>query len=131
MAGKLVLLSFSVSVTRAGRCVGVLRAESFAGLFSLADFALARVVGLDPDRGIADEGLLPLAHFLDSGGPDALAATIEADPEGAVYPVVYLRRSGRVEERALPGHPLNDFGTEEHRRALAGLLDEIGVAAAQ
>ena len=92
---------------------------------------LARVVGLDPDRGIADEGLLPLTHFLDSGGPDALAATIEADPEGAVYPVVYVRRSGRVEERALPGHPLNDFGTEEHRRALAGLLDEVGVAAAQ
>ncbi len=61
---------------------------------------LARIVSLDPDRGIADEGFLPLAHFLDSGGADALAATIEADTEGAVYPVVYVRRSGRIEEHA-------------------------------
>jgi thioredoxin reductase len=91
---------------------------------------LARVVSLDRDRGIADEGFLPLAHFLDSGGADALAATIEADTEGAVYPVVYIRRSGRVEERALPGHPLHDFGTDEHRRALAALLAEVGIATA-
>ena len=90
---------------------------------------LARIVSLDPDRGIADEGFLPLAYFLDSGGADALAATVEADTEGAVYPVVYVRRSGRIEEHALPGHPLHDFGTDEHRRALATLLAQVGVAA--
>jgi thioredoxin reductase len=91
---------------------------------------LARIVSLDPDHGIADDGFVPLAHFLDAGGPDALAATIEADTEGGVYPVIYVRRSGRIEERALPGHPLHDFGTGEHRRALAALLAEVGVAAA-
>jgi hypothetical protein len=45
--------------------------------------------------------------------------------------VVYIRRSGRVEERALPGHPLHDFGTDEHRRALAALFAEVGIAAAE
>ncbi|HEY5487310.1 MAG TPA: hypothetical protein VIK06_06665 [Candidatus Limnocylindrales bacterium] len=92
---------------------------------------LARIVSLDPDRGISDEGFLPLAHLLDSGGPDALAATIEANTDGAVYPVVYVRRLGRIEECALPGHPLHDFGTDEHRRALAALLDEVGISAAE
>jgi thioredoxin reductase len=90
---------------------------------------LARVVTLDPDHGPADDGFVPLASFLDSGGPDAIAATIEANSDGAVYPVMYRRRGGRVEERILPGHPLNDFGTAEHRRALASLLAEAGVHA--
>jgi thioredoxin reductase len=90
---------------------------------------LASVVSLDPSRGIADEGIQPLAHFLDSGGPDAIAATIEANAEGAIYPVLYSRREGHVEEHVLPGHPLNDFGTAEHRRALASLLAEAGIAA--
>jgi thioredoxin reductase len=91
---------------------------------------LARVVSVDPARGIADEGFVPLAHFLDSGGPDAIAATIEADANGGVYPVFYLRRSGVTEERILPGHPLLDFGTDEHRRAVASLLVELGLAPA-
>ena len=91
---------------------------------------LARVVGLDATRGATDEGFEPLASFLDSGGPAAIAATIEANAEGAVYPVLYLRHDGRVEERALPGHPLHDFATPDHRRALRSLLAEIGVDAA-
>jgi thioredoxin reductase len=90
---------------------------------------LARVISLDPGRGAADHGFAPLASFLDSGGPDAIAATIEANSEGSVYPVIYLRRGGRVEERILPGQPLNDFGTPEHSRALASLLAEAGVHA--
>jgi thioredoxin reductase len=90
---------------------------------------LASVVGLDSAGGIAAEGLEPLAHFLDSGGSDAIAATIEADADGGVYPVLYLRRSGRTEERVLPGHPLNDFSTQEHRRALESILAEMGLAA--
>ena len=91
---------------------------------------LARVVSLDATRVVADEGFTPLASFLDSGGPDAIAATIEANAEGAVYPVLYLRRDGRVEERVLPGHPFNDFATPEHRRALVSVLAEAGVGAA-
>jgi thioredoxin reductase len=90
---------------------------------------LARVVSLDPDRGVTDEGFEPLAHFLDAGGPDSIAATIEADAEGHVYPVIYTRRAGRTAEHILPGHPLHDFGTNEHRRALASVLSDLGVAA--
>lgn len=92
---------------------------------------LARVVSVDPDRGITSDGFMPLAHFLDSGGPDAIAATIEADAEGGVYPVFYLRRSGKTEERVLAGHPLHDFGTDDHRRAVASLLAELGVASTE
>jgi hypothetical protein len=90
---------------------------------------LARVVSFDPARGVADEGFVPLANFLDSGGSDAIAATIEANAEGAVYPVLYMRRGGRVEEHVLPGHPLHDFETAEHRRAMASLLADLGIAA--
>jgi thioredoxin reductase len=89
---------------------------------------LARVLSVDGERGITDEGFEPLAHFLDSGGPDAVAATIEADGEGGVYPVFYVRRSGKAEERVLPGHPLHDFATAEHRRAVASALGELGLA---
>ena len=42
--------------------------------------------------------------------------------------MIYVRSAGRTEERVLPGHPLHDFGTQEHRRALASLLAELGVA---
>jgi thioredoxin reductase len=90
---------------------------------------LARVVAVDPEHGIVDEGIEPLAHFLDSGGPDAIAATIEADAEGNVYPVLYTRRAGRTAEHVMPGHPLHDFGTDEHRRMLASVLADMGLGA--
>jgi thioredoxin reductase len=88
---------------------------------------LSRVVSFDPSAGIRDEGIEPLAHFLDAGGPDALAATIEADDKGGLYPVVYTRQRGKTEEVALPSHPLHDFGTPEHRRALASVLADLGI----
>lgn len=88
---------------------------------------LARVVSMDADRGLTDEGFVPLAHFLDSGGPDSVAVTIEADGEGGLYPVLYLRRADKTEERVLPGHPLHDFGGVEHRRAVASVLTELGL----
>jgi hypothetical protein len=74
-------------------------------------------------------GFLPLAHFLDSGGADAIGATIEANADGAVYPVLYVRRAGHVVVHALPGHPLHDFETAEHRRAITLLLTEVGIDA--
>ncbi len=89
---------------------------------------LARVVSVDAAAGVADEGFEPLAHFLDSGGADGLAATIEANAEGAIYPVIYTRKEGRVEEHVLPGHPVHDFGTPEHVRALGSILAELGLA---
>jgi thioredoxin reductase len=88
---------------------------------------LARVVELDRATGSADRGILPLSHFLDTGGPDAIALTIEANAEGAIYPVVYGRRAGRVTEHALPGDDLLVFDRPEQRRALAGVVREFGI----
>ena len=41
---------------------------------------LARVVSLG--GGALDEGVQPLAHFVDTAGPDAVAATVESNPLG-------------------------------------------------
>jgi len=90
---------------------------------------LARVVSVSADEGIRDRGILPLSHFLDSDGPDAIALTIEADGQGAIYPVVYLRRGGKVEEHALEPHPLHDYEGSVHRRHLGVILDLIAPGA--
>jgi hypothetical protein len=80
---------------------------------------LARVVSLDPPR---DEGIQPLAHFVDAAAPDAVAVCVEMNAEGAIFPGVYLRRGGRLSETTLDPHPLHDFEREEYRRALETLL---------
>jgi thioredoxin reductase len=86
---------------------------------------LARVVAFDGDRGIVDEGILPLQHFVDTTGPDAVAVTVETDADGDIHPAVYVRRRDRVDEQVLPGSPLLDFEGSEHRAELHGLLDEF------
>ncbi len=88
---------------------------------------LARVVAFDPDRGAVDEGILPLAYALDSGGPDAIIATIEADGTGDIYPVAYVRRDGKVEERRLPGDPRLIFDGPPQRDALVDALSAVSV----
>jgi thioredoxin reductase len=90
---------------------------------------LARVVTVSPDDGIRDRGILPLAHVLDTDGPDAVAMTVEADGLGAIYPVVYVRRAGKVEEHALEPHPLNDFEGTLYRRNLGAILDLVAPGA--
>jgi thioredoxin reductase len=89
---------------------------------------LASVVTLDPDTGIEDVGILPLTHFLDHGGPDAVAMTVESDG-ASIYPVVYVRREGSVEEHALDADPLHDFEGLPHRRALGTILDRLTAGA--
>jgi thioredoxin reductase len=89
---------------------------------------LASVVSLDPDEGVLDEGILPLTRFLDGGGPDAIAMTIESDG-ASIYPVVYLRRSGKTEEHALEPDPLQDFDGLPYRRALGTILDRVTAGA--
>ena len=86
---------------------------------------LARVLTLEPADGIRDQGILPLAWFVDASGPDAIAATLETDGTGAVYPVIYLRRDGSVTEHAIDAHPLLDYRTEAARAALASILAPI------
>ncbi len=84
---------------------------------------LARVICLDARRGILDEGIWPLAHFVDTAGPDAVAVAIEANGQGEVYPALYVRRNGTLTEHLLPPHPLLDFETADHRRELTAALN--------
>jgi thioredoxin reductase len=83
---------------------------------------LARVLGTDRAAGIRDEGILPLADFVDRDGGDACAVTVEYAADGTIIPVVYVKRGGRLVEHALPPHPLHSFDTDEHRRQLARCL---------
>ncbi len=95
---------------------------------------LARVISLDASDGPRDEGLVPLAAFVDGlgddGSGDALALTLEADGTGALYPVIYLRRDGRVEERAIEPDPLLRFDTPAIRARVAEIVDEVRAATA-
>ena len=85
---------------------------------------LARVVDVGGRR-ISDEGIVPLAAFVDSDGGDACAVAVEYDVDGTVIPVVYVRLDGRLTETPLPSHPLHRFGTDEHRRQLADCLAPV------
>ena len=83
---------------------------------------LARVVSFPPDGGIVDEGIEPLAHFVDSAGPDGVAIAMETDADNDTHPAVYVRRGGRVDEHLLPSDPLNEYEGPEHRGQLAAVL---------
>jgi thioredoxin reductase len=81
---------------------------------------LARVV--ETDGGYRDGGIVPLADHVDRDGGDSVAVTVEYAADGAVTPVVYVRRGGRLSEHALPTDPLHRFDTDEHRRQLDALV---------
>ena len=66
--------------------------------------------------------IVPLAHFLDNCERGSIAATIEMNAEGEIYPVVYGRQREEIDERALPPHHLHDYRGEEYRRELQSLL---------
>jgi thioredoxin reductase len=91
---------------------------------------LARVLVRDERRGIVDDGILPLQSFLDSGPADAVAATLEENPAGDIYPVLYARRGGVSMEYDLPPHPLHDFRTRDHERAVVDALEGLLLEAA-
>jgi thioredoxin reductase len=76
-------------------------------------------------RSVTDEGvaeIVPLAHFLDEAGPDAVAVAVEMDAAGLTYPAVYVRRGGEVRERLLAPDLLNDFRGPEHEQELRAAL---------
>jgi thioredoxin reductase len=85
---------------------------------------LARTVCFDSD-GIYDDGVVPLAHFVDAPGPDAVGAAVEVDADGMIVPVLYLRRNGRVDEHTLAPHPLHAFDGAEHELELASRLQPL------
>ena len=82
---------------------------------------LARVLTF-ADGEARDDGIVPVAHFVDSAGPDAVAATIEVDESGVIFPALYARRAGELTEHALEPHALHDFEGESYRRDVAARL---------
>jgi thioredoxin reductase len=90
---------------------------------------LARVISLDPSVGARDEGIVPLAAFVDGQGDDgqadSLALTLEADGTGAIYPVLYLRRDGWIDERPVDPDPLLRFDTPAVRDQVTSILSEL------
>ncbi len=87
---------------------------------------LARVVSLHESEGIRDEGILPLEHFVDGGGgPDAAAVAIEVDPDGMIFPTVYVRRGGDLTEHELEPHPVLAFDGDPYRESLEAALGPL------
>jgi thioredoxin reductase len=83
---------------------------------------LARVLSFSED-GIRDEGILPLEHFVDGGGgSDAAAVAVEMRANGTIYPAVYVRRGGELEEHELDPHPVRAFDGDPYRRDVERLL---------
>jgi thioredoxin reductase len=85
---------------------------------------LARVVTATGD-GLRDEGIVPLEHFLDSGGADAVAVAIELDANAVIYPAVYVRRGGRIAEYELPPHPIHAYGGGVYRQELESIVKPL------
>jgi thioredoxin reductase len=133
LAKRLAETRFGMTFERAsvdpGAVIDLLLDEATNGPELLHQKAfLARVISVGPDQGVRDEGIVPLAAFVDDGtGPDGVAMTLEADGTGAIFPVAYLRERGRVTEKPLPGHPVLDFSTPEHRAALSAALAPLGL----
>jgi hypothetical protein len=82
---------------------------------------LARAVRADGDRGLRDEGVLPLEVFVDAKY-DGAAATLEFDDEERICPVLYVRSGGVLQEHMLPRHPLRRYDGPEYREAIAAAL---------
>ena len=87
---------------------------------------LARAVCRGADGTIRDEGIVSLADFVDTAGPDGVAITIETDDTGDIHPAVYVRRHGRVDADArLDNSPLHDYRTSAHRKQLEALVSDV------
>jgi thioredoxin reductase len=82
---------------------------------------LCHAVAIGED-GFVEDGFVPLSHFLDAGGGDAVAASVEVDEAGRIIPTVYVRRGGEIAEHHLDPHPLHEYASEPYRRDLASLL---------
>lgn len=86
---------------------------------------LARIISVDADHGPIDDGVQPLAHWLDAHDGDGLALTLEADGSGSIYPVVFARHAGTLVERGLAPDPLLRYDTAEVRDELADIVATV------
>jgi thioredoxin reductase len=84
-----------------------------------------RIVTVTSQDGIHDEGIWPLANFVDSEGPDAIAATIEANAEGQNYPAFYVRKDNKVTEHLLEPDQSMRFDTGDRRSALSEIAHTL------
>ena len=82
---------------------------------------LAQVASVS-DEGWRDDGIWPLADFVDAAGPDAVAVTLEPNPDSSIYPVAYVRVAGAVEERLLDPDAMNEYRGSPHREQMASIL---------
>jgi thioredoxin reductase len=82
---------------------------------------LCRVVSR-ADGGWRDEGVMPLAHYLDTLEDEGAAASVEVDESGSILPTLYLRHRGEIREHQLDPHPLHEYEGEEYRRRVAALV---------
>jgi len=78
-------------------------------------------VTIDPRRGIRDDGIVPLEHFLDDP-TDGIAVTLELDFESAIHPVVYVRRSGHVRDVALEPNLARSYQSARYHQELELLV---------
>lgn len=87
---------------------------------------LAHAISRDRSGVIRDEGIVSLAEYVDTAGPDGAAIAVETDDHGDIHPAVYVRRRGRVDaDNVLEGSPLTDYRTDPHRRQLAALIGHL------
>jgi len=89
---------------------------------------LARLLTVDPAGGFRDEGILPLAHILDAGGADGVAATLEADGSGAIYPILFTRKGGSTAEHRIDPDPLARLDASDARRAITDAVRRVTAA---
>ena len=74
------------------------------------------------DGEIRDEGIVPLAIYLDAVEDDGAAASVEVDERGTILPTLYLRDRGEIREHQLDPHPLHEYESEPYRRHVAALV---------
>jgi thioredoxin reductase len=82
---------------------------------------LCRVVSRTDGRW-RDEGVMPLAHYLDAVEDDGAAASVEVDENGTILPTLYLRHRGEIREHQLDPHPLHEYEGEDYRRRVAAIV---------
>lgn len=82
---------------------------------------LAQVASIT-EAGWQDDGIWPLADFVDSSGPEAVAVTLEPRPDASICPMAYVRTGGSVTEHALDPDAMNEYRGSPHREQLAAIL---------
>jgi hypothetical protein len=67
---------------------------------------------------------------LDSGGPDAVAVTLEADGSGSIYPVLFTRLRGATAEHVMEADPALRYDGAEARKAIDSVLRQLPLGGA-